>query len=824
MARVHHASVLYCLGEFLQAKKCAEKALAVMEEIFCRRHLGLQSCRQTLAQILSDMGDLHGARMLQEKVVRDLVADFSDASYEVQRARINLAWILLESGDMDGARELAENSLAISGSRLLENNELVRNATAILAKVFFSLGNYEEARDIWQRLSEIHRRKWGNKTRYEYCTRANIALCAYHLGETLEARSILEEIIASFEETHSSSHYDLCWGRANFAQMLAASGDLRGATKTIRRAMKHCEAFISRQMRFGAAREVEETTVAYGYTLDLFLSLCGQTHTYDRECFEAVELCRTAGRTAAQIRHAVARSGGEESAALRRAYDRATSNVARADGGDIEDAIRERDIAESAFSEALARTPGAATVRTDCSADDIEAALPEGCAGISFLRYGRRTPDMRVGSVVLEEGEPTYIAFVVKKRKPISRIDLGDAASIEEAVEEWREALSTKPSSERDGRKTRDEGTRLRKMVWDPLRGSLEDVNAIVISPGAFLATVPLDLLPLEAGIVADAYTVSYVNSLSLLAFPQRQGARKERLVAFGDVAYDKAPTKIDVSGTGGGSGEDGEADFDFDMRIVPRIESEGVAALPGTAEETRVITRLFDGITGNEAILVQGAAASKASLFDIAHIATYLHIATHGYFAPDSVRSISGDLPGQSERLFLTRRERVEGLAPSLLAGLLLAGSGLKTRNGGARGIVTAEEMQGLDLSRCRLVTLSACDSNVGLVRAGRGIMSMQRALGVAGARGSITSLWKVDDEATRLFFTHFYRKLWKDGLGPAEALRQVKLDMANGKIVPEKPGVNRGPPKPRKLEPRPDDYTHPFYWGAFVFWGRED
>src|SRR5262249_56213877 len=69
------------------------------------------------------------------------------------------------------------------------------------------------------------------------------------------------------------------------------------------------------------------------------------------------------------------------------------------------------------------------------------------------------------------------------------------------------------------------------------------------------------------------------------------------------------------------------------------------------------------------------------------------------------------------------------------------------------------------------------ACEPNVGIRRAGQGIQSLQTALHAAGARTAITSLWKVDDAATRRLFELFYTKLWKEKLGKADALWQAKM-----------------------------------------------
>lgn len=56
-----------------------------------------------------------------------------------------------------------------------------------------------------------------------------------------------------------------------------------------------------------------------------------------------------------------------------------------------------------------------------------------------------------------------------------------------------------------------------------------------------------------------------------------------------------------------------------------------------------------------------------------------------------------------------------------------------------------------------------------------------MKGALHVAGARTALTSLWRVGDESTRRLMEHFYRGLWKDGLGKAEALWSAKRALAD-------------------------------------------
>jgi hypothetical protein len=111
---------------------------------------------------------------------------------------------------------------------------------------------------------------------------------------------------------------------------------------------------------------------------------------------------------------------------------------------------------------------------------------------------------------------------------------------------------------------------------------------------------------------------------------------------------------------------------------------------------------------------------------------------------------------------------------------------------------VLTALELTGLDLRGTELVVLSACDTAVGAVETGEGVLGLRRALVLAGAESSVMSLWKVDDDATRELMVSFYGKLLRDGLGRAEALRRAQLEIAE--------------------QPR---WRHPAYWASFVLSG---
>jgi CHAT domain-containing protein len=210
-----------------------------------------------------------------------------------------------------------------------------------------------------------------------------------------------------------------------------------------------------------------------------------------------------------------------------------------------------------------------------------------------------------------------------------------------------------------------------------------------------------------------------------------------------------------------------------------------GFGPLPATRDEVRAIALSYEEAFEEAAapLLLEQRQASREALIALAPRARYLHVATHGWFAPESIVSREDPQPldvksGLGARL--SAEERVRGMSPMLLCGIALAGANLPVNAvGRIPGLMTAEELATLDLSSCELAVLSACDTHVGVRRAGQGVASLQRALHMAGARSVLTSLWKVPDEATKELMSDFYRRLWIERKPKWQALWEAKMKL---------------------------------------------
>lgn len=146
------------------------------------------------------------------------------------------------------------------------------------------------------------------------------------------------------------------------------------------------------------------------------------------------------------------------------------------------------------------------------------------------------------------------------------------------------------------------------------------------------------------------------------------------------------------------------------------------------------------------------------------------------------------------------------------MLSGLVLAGANQPQAEGKDDGILTALEVQALDLRGVELAVLSACETGLGESAAGEGVLGLQRAFQLAGAGTTVGSLWKVPDEATRALMSEFYRQLWEEKKGKLAALRGAQLWM-----------LREGKARGVKTE-EPDEKSTtlpPRYWAAFVLSG---
>jgi CHAT domain-containing protein len=283
--------------------------------------------------------------------------------------------------------------------------------------------------------------------------------------------------------------------------------------------------------------------------------------------------------------------------------------------------------------------------------------------------------------------------------------------------------------------------------------------------------------------------------------------------VEFGDAPGPVSVTQTDVSADGqrhrSAERRAGRGDFVF-------------GPLPETGREIEAIRAVYEQVFGQRALVVRGAEATKELFRTEAPRHRWVHVATHGFFAPESVRSAFAPEEVDPRPELVRFADMIRGINPGLLSGIALAGANRDAvgQESGDDGILTALEVEGLDLGQVDLVVLSACETGLGRVAGGEGVLGLQRAFHSAGAKTAVTSLWKVDDTATQLLMTEFYTNLWQKKLGKLDALRRAQLRMLREYDPKQMKFVSRGLHRPAR-ESLGTERGSPFYWAGFVLSG---
>ncbi|MDB5310077.1 MAG: photosystem assembly protein Ycf3 [Gemmataceae bacterium] len=446
---------------------------------------------------------------------------------------------------------------------------------------------------------------------------------------------------------------------------------------------------------------------------------------------------------------------------------------------------------------------------------DVQKALAPGSAVVDYFRIMYPLPyTARQG---VRSWEWRLVAFVVHLDRPPVMLQLGPLKAIEEAVRDWRQQIETGVAASAEGKKVRE-------LVWDPLLPTIGTARNLFVVPDGPVCAAPLAALPTDAGgILLEEFTIGYLPSARTLSVADRT-----------------APA-------GGAGGLLVVGDLDYGEHRATATRSMGVLgdidpwhALPASALETEAIGKLFSASAGSRGRLqfLTGSQADVPALLGGLKIGVrYLHFAGHGYFVNGATAERA--FPDETARLepgTATAQWQVFNRHSPLLSGLVLAGANTPAgRAAPGRSILTAEQVTGLNLEGTDLVTLSACDTGLGSLSGGEGVMGLQRAFLNAGTRSVTASLWSVDDAATSVLMEEVYTNLWQKKMTKAKALREAQLTVFRHpeRVQPRRElvvqnaarrGLKAGEPRVLSTISVGGQKTPPALWAAFVLTGAAD
>jgi tetratricopeptide (TPR) repeat protein len=365
--------------------------------------------------------------------------------------------------------------------------------------------------------------------------------------------------------------------------------------------------------------------------------------------------------------------------------------------------------------------------------------------------------------------------------------------SLAEAIRLYRSVLTREQT---DASVQTDLSRRLYDLLVEPVGGLLAEKRELVVVPTGALGYLPFETLRTASGqYVIETTQVRYAQSLTVLRQLQNRTYSPSRrpLLALGGASYElDAPAEdgaLVADARRGTTDVATEEHATTLFRNASRRMEQGKSPrptyrqlgydqwprLPGTKLEVQKLAR----VSGRGARVLTGPAASEKQIRRMSaagELARYrrVHFATHGMAVPE---------------------------APALSA-LVLSQNRASDSLAAADGYLTMNEIAELNL-RADVAVLSACQTGLGKVVAGEGVVSLSHAFLRAGANATLVSQWRVPDWSTQQFMAAVYRRADEEDTSFADATAAVKRAFIAGEFGKEN--------------------TDPLRWAPFVYYGRE-
>ena len=328
----------------------------------------------------------------------------------------------------------------------------------------------------------------------------------------------------------------------------------------------------------------------------------------------------------------------------------------------------------------------------------------------------------------------------------------------------------------------------LYRLLWQPLAEYIDEGDKVYFSPSGMLHTIALESLHTPDGsCLSDKYGLVRLTSTRELC-KERQPKTYETGAVYGGLQYDvdqqrmtevaaMNKTVLEESPVFALRGED-RGNWNYLQGTKDEVEH-----IAGIMRQANIGCELYEGDLGNE----ESFKALSGSNTDI------IHLATHGYFIEGEKADMNDFMQSLSP---LARQKTDSVIDPLLRSGLILSGGnrawlGQEVPEGIEDGVLTALEISTMNLSGTDMVVMSACETGLGDITSD-GVFGLQRAFKMAGVQTLVMSLWKVDDNATRLMMQTFYEHLLS-GMSKREA-----FNLAQAAVRAK--------------------YPEPYYWAGFV------
>ncbi len=809
------------LGDYDQAELLYKQALVIYENNLEADHPFLATVRSNLAVFYNDIGENSKAKRLYQSVLAMREKVLGPNHVLVADSLNNLGTFYSHEGDLIKANKLFDRALNIYLTAIGPENKQVARVHGNLANVYEKLRKYEKAQNYYEKSLKMYEKIYGPEHTEVSDMMITLALLYAKQGDLINAHRLTVQA----QETNNKLIDHVMGFTSNKKKLdflISKESSLHITLSLLFHPLSH-NLYLTDEHQFLHLLCRAQTLIFK--TLNVFLglksspTLCSKKLANQKDILN-IWLKRKGVllETQKQYHKALFYSDNKQisqtSIELSKVRNRLSKlifpkpNQENIDPyqNEIAQLEKQKEELEATLSK-LSKVFAIKQNKSNANCDHLTQAMPSNTAMVDFARVSQYNfENKNDGQTWLPD---RYIAFIIHAGNgdEIGWIDLGPADEIDNKISAFRKMLAGVNTD-----MTNDTIKILKKLhtlIFQPIKSKIADTKEIFISPDGDLSLLPFEILLNNDGkFLIEDYTFNYLSTgRDIFGFGETsEGNNRSLIMGNPDFDMNSAQKKPII--------EKLELKTHNERKMTRRSKdtrrSGSWISLPGTQDEVQTIYNL---IGKEKADIFTGKKATEEKLMYWG-VPKVLHIATHGFFLenkPIDFKNNDGMNRGFSvqestDQIGSPSPIYIDTENPLLRSGIVLAGANkiLEMDNDTiSDGIVTSEEILGMNLRGTEMVVLSACDTGLGEVQNGEGVFGLRRAFTQAGAKSLIMSLWKVPDQETKELMINCYRNIYEKKMDRCRALRQATLKQIQ--ITRQRYGN-----------------ANPYYWGSFVFMGE--
>ena len=389
---------------------------------------------------------------------------------------------------------------------------------------------------------------------------------------------------------------------------------------------------------------------------------------------------------------------------------------------------------------------------------------------VSLADIQRRLPDTKSALLEYVVGDTTVTIFAVTKKGCIVKSQR--LSILTSLVQQFRQSIQNVESNEYAVL-----ANSLYRQLITPVQSRLKGIQKLYVVPDGILNHLPFEALlttRINSSAIVDFSTLPYlirqfdisyqISARSLLEYVDDISTKgltvEEKKTTYEFIGI--APVFADKP-------SHSEAIYTISAERITRsrsVDGERFVELKESEHEVTSIFKLFEEHQKSGKMYLHNSATESSLKSDDMKKSRFIHIATHGIINEENPK----------------------------LSGVIFAVPEKGTMDD---GVLYSGEIYNLQLN-ADLVTLSACETGLGTIVKGEGLLGLTRGFMYAGAKNLLVSLWQVADKSTAELMMQFYRNILNNQ-PYSTALRNAKLAM-----------IKKG------------KYAHPVEWSPFILTGK--